>query len=78
MADDLHCETMDPYLGSLFIGTFFFTFWVPIGSLFIVQGPYFQCFGNNTREECPNRLHVYCKTTAIRKLVGISITNIRE
>ena len=26
------------------IGTFL-TFWVPIGSLFIFQGPYFQCFG---------------------------------
>ena len=23
----------------------FLAFWVPIGSLFIFQGPYFQCFG---------------------------------
>ena len=38
---------MGPYLGiRVPIGTFL-AFWVPIGfgSLFIFQGPYFQCFG---------------------------------
>ena len=39
-----HCPKMGPYLGTRVpIGTFFGM--VPIGSLFIFQGPYFQCFG---------------------------------
>ena len=32
-----------PYRDRVPIGTFL-AFWVPIGSLFIFQGPYFQCF----------------------------------
>ena len=38
----LHITTVSkrvPILGT------FLTFWVLIGSLFIFQGPYFQCFG---------------------------------
>ena len=41
----LHCSEKGPYFrDQVPIGTFL-TFWVPIGSLFIFQGPYFQCFG---------------------------------
>ena len=40
-----HCSQKGPYFRDRVpIGTFL-TFWVPIGSLFIFQGPYFQCFG---------------------------------
>ena len=40
-----HCSEKGPYFRDRVpIGTFL-TFWVPIGSLFIFQGPYFQCFG---------------------------------
>ena len=40
-----HCSEKRPYFRDRVpIGTFL-TFWVPIGSLFIFQGPYFQCFG---------------------------------
>ena len=40
-----NCSPKGPYFRDRVpIGTFL-TFWVPIGSLFIFQGPYFQCFG---------------------------------
>ena len=41
-----HCHLKGPYYrdGVPIIGTLL-AFWVPIGSLFIFQGPYFQCFG---------------------------------
>ena len=40
-----HCSPKGPYYRDRVpIGTFL-TFWVPIGSLFIFQGPYFQSFG---------------------------------
>ena len=39
-----HCHPKGPYYRDwVHIGTFL-AFWVPIGSLFIFQGPYFQCF----------------------------------
>ena len=34
-----HCPQMGPYRD------LFLAFWVPIGSLFIYKGPYFQCYG---------------------------------
>ena len=41
----MHCSPKGPYFRDrVLIGTFL-TFWVPIGSLFIFQGPYFQYFG---------------------------------
>ena len=41
-----HCHPKGPYYRDwVHIGTFL-AFWVPIGSLFIFQGPYFQCFGS--------------------------------
>ena len=44
-----HCSQKGPYYRDRVpIGTFL-TFWVPIGSLFIFQGPYFQCFGKFTQ-----------------------------
>ena len=55
-----HCHPKGPYYRDwVHIGTFL-AFWVPIGSLFIFQGPYFQCFGSihakNVNSVC---LHVY-------------------
>ena len=39
-----HCHPKGPYYRDwVHIGTFL-AFWVPIGSLFIFQGPYFRCF----------------------------------
>ena len=35
---------MGPYLGTGGPKGTFLAFWVPNGSLFIFQGPYFQCF----------------------------------
>ena len=44
-----HCPQKGPYYRDRVpIGTFL-TFCVPIGSLFIFQGPYFQCFGKFTQ-----------------------------
>ena len=36
---------MGPYFRDRVLIRTFLAFWVPIGSLFIFQGPYFQCFG---------------------------------
>ena len=36
---------MGPYLGTRVPTGTLLAFWVPIGSLFIFLGPYFQCFG---------------------------------
>ena len=44
-SSELHCSPKGPYFRDRVpVGTLL-TFWVPIGSLFIFQGPYFQCFG---------------------------------
>ena len=45
LANIMHCSQKGPYFRDRVpIGTLL-TFWVPIGSLFIFQGPYFHCFG---------------------------------
>ena len=41
-----HCHPKGPYYRDLVNKGTFLAFWVPIGSLFIFQGPYFQCFGS--------------------------------
>ena len=41
----LHCHQKGPYYRDWVLIRTFLAFWVPIGSLFIFQGPYFQCFG---------------------------------
>ena len=39
--DEVHCAHMGPHLGDpVPMGTFF-SFWVPIGSAFLFQGPHF-------------------------------------
>ena len=56
----LHCHQKGPYYRDRVLIRTFLAFWVPIGSLFIFQGPYFQCFGfihaKNVNSVC---LHVY-------------------
>ena len=39
------CYPKGPYYRDRVLIRTFLAFWVPIGSLFILQGPYFQCFG---------------------------------
>ena len=55
-----HCYPKGPYYRDRVLIRTFLAFWVPIGSLFIFQGPYFQCFGfihaKNVNSVC---LHVY-------------------
>ena len=54
------CYPKGPYYRDRVLIRTFLAFWVPIGSLFIFQGPYFQCFGfihaKNVNSVC---LHVY-------------------
>ena len=56
----LHCHQKCPYCKDRVLIRTFLAFGVPIGSLFIFQGPYFQCFGfihaKNVNSVC---LHVY-------------------
>ena len=56
----MHCQLKGPYYRDLVLIRTFLAFWVPIGSLFTFQGPYFQCFGfihaKNVNSVC---LHVY-------------------
>ena len=57
---NFHCYQKGPYYRDRVLIRTFLAFWVPIGSLFIFQGPYFQCFGfihaKNVNSVC---LHVY-------------------
>ena len=41
----MHCQLKGPYYRDLVLIRTFLAFWVPIGSLFTFQDPYFQCFG---------------------------------
>ena len=43
--DVFHWYQKGPYYRDRVLIRTFLAFWVPIGSLFIFQGPYFQCFG---------------------------------
>ena len=42
----MHCSEKGPYFRDRVPIGIFLTFWVLIGSLFIFQGLYFQCFGS--------------------------------
>ena len=43
MVDNVNMDMIDTVPKRVPVGTFL-AFWVPIGSLFIFEGPYFQCF----------------------------------
>ena len=43
--EEEHCQIKGPYYRDRVLIRTFLAFWVPIGSFFIFQGPYFQCFG---------------------------------
>ena len=56
---EAHCSEKGPYYRDpVPIGTFL-TFWVPVGSLFKFQGPYFQCFGLINAKNV-NSVYMYC------------------
>ena len=56
---DTHCSKKGPYYRDpVPIGTFL-TFWVPIGSQFIFEGPYFPCFGLINAKNL-NSVCMYC------------------
>ena len=40
-----HCDQKGPYYRDRVPTGTFLAIWIPTGSLFICQGPYFQCFG---------------------------------
>ena len=44
MVDNVNMDMIDTVPKRVPVGTFL-AFWVPIGSLFIINGPFFQCFG---------------------------------
>ena len=44
MVDNVNMDMIDTVPKRVPVGTFL-AFWVPIGSLFIIEGPFFQCFG---------------------------------